>query len=55
MLDDIKNYLTFNYVDKCIGDRNYDLALDKLNLLVKEEYKPAETMMKRHFYAENYL
>ena len=47
MLDDIKNYLTFNYVDKCIGDRNYDLALDKLNLLVKEEYKPAETMMKR--------
>ena len=47
MLDEIKNYLTFNYVDKCIDDKNYDLALDKLNFLVKQEYKPAETMLKR--------
>ena len=47
MLDDIKNYLMFNYVDKCIGDRNYDLALEKLNYLVEQEFKPAETMFKR--------
>ena len=47
MLDDIKNYLTFNYVDKCIGDKNYDLALEKLNSLVEQEYKLSETIFKR--------
>lgn len=47
MLDDIKNYLMFNYADKCIGDKNYDLALEKLNYLVEQEYRPEETMLKR--------
>lgn len=47
MLDDIKNYLMFNYVDKCISDRNYDMALEKLNSLVEQGYKPSETILKR--------
>ena len=47
MLEDIKNYLTFNYVDKCIADKKYELALDKLNFLVNAEYKLSETMLKR--------
>ena len=47
MIEDIKNYLAFNYVDKCIADRNYDQALEKLNVLVKNEYKLSETILKR--------
>lgn len=47
MLENIKNYLTLNYVDKCIGDKNYDLALEKLNSLVEAEFNPAETLLKR--------
>ena len=47
MLEDIKNYLTFNYVDKCIADKNFDLALEKLNMLVEKEYKTSETLFKR--------
>lgn len=47
MLDDIKNFLSFNYVDKCIADKNYDLALEKLNTLAEREYKLSETIMKR--------
>lgn len=47
MLEDIKNYITFNYVDKCIADKNYDLALEKLNTLVEQGYKPSETILKR--------
>ena len=47
MLDDIKNFLSFNYVDKCIADKNYDQALEKLNTLAEREYKLSETIMKR--------
>ena len=47
MLENIKNYITFNYIDKCIGDKNYDLALEKLNYLVEEGFKPSETLLKR--------
>ena len=47
MLESIKNYFTFNYVDKCIGDKNYDLALKKLNWLANQGYKPADTFLKR--------
>jgi len=47
MLENIKNLFIFNYVDKCISDKNYDLALEKLNMLIEEGYKPAETCLKR--------
>ena len=47
MLENIKDYLTFNYVDKCIADKNYDLALEKLNMLAEKEYKISETLFKR--------
>lgn len=47
MLENIKNHLTFNYVDKCISDKNYDLALEKLNYLVEEGFNPSKTMLKR--------
>ena len=33
--------------DKDISEKNYDLALEKLNSLIKEEYKPSETFLKR--------
>ena len=47
MLESIKNYLIYNYVDKCIGDKNYDLALEKLNYLVNQGFKTADTLLKR--------
>lgn len=47
MLDNIKYLMCFKSVDKCIAEKNYDLALDKLNFLIKEEYKPSETFLKR--------
>ena len=34
-------------VDKNIYENNFDLALEKLNYLIKEEYKPSETYLKR--------
>jgi tetratricopeptide (TPR) repeat protein len=47
MLDNIKYFISLKTVDKCIKDANYDLALEKLNALVKEEFMPAETFLKR--------
>lgn len=47
MLEKIKNYLTFNYAEKCIINKNYDLALEKLNFLAEEGFKPSETLLKR--------
>lgn len=47
MLDSIKNLINFKSVDKDIAEDNYDLALEKLNFLIKEEYRPAETFLKR--------
>lgn len=55
MLEDIKNYLVFNYVDKCIADKNYEIALEKLNLLVDQGYKLAETVFKRALLCKNLL
>lgn len=34
-------------VDKFISENQFDLALEKLNFLIKEEYKPSETFLKR--------
>lgn len=47
MLDNIKYLLSLKSVDKDISEKNYDLALEKLNSLIKEEYKPSETFLKR--------
>lgn len=47
MLDNLKYLMCLKSVDKCIAENNYDLALEKLNYLIKEEYKPAETFLKR--------
>jgi len=47
MLENIKNYFIFNYADKCIKDKKYDLAMEKLNFLVNQGYRPAETFLKR--------
>ena len=47
MLDNIKYLMCLKSVDKYIAENNYDLALEKLNYLIKEEYKPSETFLKR--------
>ena len=47
MLENIKSLIALKSVDKLISDKNYELALETLNRLVKEEFKPAETFLKR--------
>ena len=47
MLENIKNYVSFKHADKYINNGNYDLALDILNTLVKEDFRPADTYLKR--------
>lgn len=47
MLDNIKHILCLKSVDRDISDKKYDLALEKLNYLVNQEFKPAETLLKR--------
>ena len=47
MLDNIKHLISLKSIDKDISEKNYDLALEKLNYLVKEEFKPSETFLKR--------
>ena len=47
MLDNIKHLLLFKSVDKDIADNNFESALEKLNYLIKEEFKPSETFLKR--------
>ena len=47
MLDNIKYLMCLKSVDKCIAENQFDIALEKLNFLIKEEYKPSETFLKR--------
>ena len=47
MLENIKSLIALKSVDKYINDSNYELALETLNRLVKEEFKPSETFLKR--------
>jgi len=47
MLDNIKNIICLKSVDRDIAEKNYDLALEKLNRLAEEEFKPSETFLKR--------
>ena len=47
MLDNIKYLMCLKTVDKNILEGNFELALDKLNFLIREEYKPSTTYLKR--------
>ena len=47
MLDNIKYLMCFKSVDKNIAENNFDAALEKLNFLIKEEFKPSQTFLKR--------
>lgn len=47
MLENIKNIFIFYYAQKCIDDKNYELALEKLNFLAEQEFRPADTFLKR--------
>ena len=47
MLDSIKYLMCLKTVDKNILENNFDIALEKLNFLIKEEYKPSTTYLKR--------
>lgn len=47
MLDNIKYLMCLKTIDKNIIEGNFELALEKLNFLIKEEYKPSKTYLKR--------
>lgn len=47
MLESIKCIMTLNSVDKDIAENNFDLALAKLNTLIKEDFRPSVTYLKR--------
>ena len=47
MLDNIKYLMSLKTVDKNILEGNFELALEKLNFLIREEYKPSTTYLKR--------
>ena len=47
MLENIKNLVYLKTIDKLIAENNYDLALEKLNYLIAQEYKPSETFLMR--------
>ncbi len=47
MLENIKNLMCLKSIDKYIAEENYELALDRLNFLIDEEFRPAETFLKR--------
>jgi len=47
MLDNIKYLMCLKTVDKNILENNFEAALNKLNFLIREEYKPSTTYLKR--------
>ncbi len=47
MLDNIKYLMCLKSVDKNILENNFDTALEKLNNLIKEDFKPSQTYLKR--------
>ena len=47
MLDNIKYLMSLKTVDKNILEGNFELALQKLNFLIREDYKPSITYLKR--------
>ena len=55
MLEKFKNFIIFKNIDKYIKDNNFELALEKLNLLIEEEFMPAETFLKRGLLCQKLL
>lgn len=47
MLENIKHLMTLKSVDKNILEGNFEQALEKLNTLIQEEFKPSQTYLKR--------
>lgn len=47
MLDNIKHLICLKSVDKNILENNFDVALEKLNFLIQEDFQPSETLLKR--------
>ena len=47
MLESIKSFIDLKSAEKNIANNNYDLALEKLNKLIKEDFKPSVTYVKR--------
>ena len=47
MIEKIKNFINYVYVDKYINDGKFDIALEKLNVLANEDFRPDETYLKR--------
>ena len=47
MLDSIKFMMSLKSVDKLIADNNFDMALAKLNMLIREDFRPSVTYLKR--------
>lgn len=47
MLENIKFMVSLKSVDKDIACNNFELALEKLNMLIKNDFRPAETYLKR--------
>ena len=47
MLDNIKYLMCLKSVDKNISENNFDVALEKLNFLIREDFRPSQTYLKR--------
>lgn len=47
MLENIKYLMCLKTVDKNIAENNFELAFQKLNFLIQEEFKPSTTYLKR--------
>ncbi|MBQ7125553.1 hypothetical protein IJO12_00535 [bacterium] len=47
MLENLKYLLQLKSIDKNIADNLFEVALNKLNLLIKEDYNPSLTYLKR--------
>ena len=47
MLDNIKQFISLKTIDQLIYAKNYEQALDKLNALIKDGFRPSETYLKR--------
>lgn len=47
MLENIKSVIVYKTIDKLINGGQYELALDKLNQLISDGFRPADTILKR--------
>lgn len=47
MLENIKHLILLKSIDRDLSEKEYEIALDKLNFLIKEEFKLSETFLKR--------